>query len=373
MQIDTVLVKVASRCNINCSYCYVYNMGDDGWKDMPTLISRSTVEALAAALGQLSRDQERPFATVFHGGEPLLLGPRRLQFLLSSLRAVLPHSYPLCMQTNGMLITREILDLCSEFGVSISVSLDGPKAVNDRFRLDKRGQSTHERVVAGIELLRQHPAAGALYAGLLCVIDPFSSARATYDYFKSLSAPSIDFLYRDGNHSNLPFGKSSADSTEYAEWLSELLEIYLSDPTPPKIRFLDDMIRLCLGGRGIKEGLGQQEYGIAIIESDGTLTKNDTLKSSFSGADRFNHKWSVHRDRLSEAFETPEFQEYHAVQNPTSVECQHCEYLKICGGGMPLHRWKEGTGFNNPSVYCTDQKIIIQKIIGLLRTEGLVH
>jgi uncharacterized protein len=372
VEIDTVLVKVASRCNINCSYCYVYNMGDEGWKDMPSLISRNTVGALSKALGQLSQDQERPFATVFHGGEPLMLGSRRLEFLLQSLRSALPTNYPLCMQTNGMLITREILDLCAKHGVSISVSLDGPKAINDRFRLDKRGQSTHERVVTGIELLRTHSSSSLLYAGLLCVIDPASSAPLTYDYFKSLGAPSVDFLYRDGNHSDLPFGKSSFESTEYADWLSELLDLYLSDPNPPKIRFLDDIIRLCLGGRGIKEGLGQQEYGIAIIETDGTVTKNDTLKSSFNGADRFIQKWSVHTDRLSEVFESAEFKGYHAVQNTTSRSCQACEYLKICGGGMPLHRWKEGTGFDNPSVYCADQKVIIGKIIGRLKAEGLV-
>ena len=50
MRIDTVLVKVASRCNINCTYCYVYNMGDDGWQDMPALISRETIAALARAI-----------------------------------------------------------------------------------------------------------------------------------------------------------------------------------------------------------------------------------------------------------------------------------------------------------------------------------
>jgi MoaA/NifB/PqqE/SkfB family radical SAM enzyme len=26
MQLDTILLKVTSRCNINCSYCYVYSL-----------------------------------------------------------------------------------------------------------------------------------------------------------------------------------------------------------------------------------------------------------------------------------------------------------------------------------------------------------
>ncbi len=47
VQIDTVLIKIASRCNINCSYCYVYNLGDASWARMPKLISDETIHATA--------------------------------------------------------------------------------------------------------------------------------------------------------------------------------------------------------------------------------------------------------------------------------------------------------------------------------------
>lgn len=70
-----------------------------------------------------------------------MMGARRLEFLLTALRNSLPMRYPISMQTNGMLLTPEIADLCSRFKVSISVSLDGPKPVNDRFRLGKKGRA----------------------------------------------------------------------------------------------------------------------------------------------------------------------------------------------------------------------------------------
>jgi uncharacterized protein len=348
-------------------------MGDDGWKDMPALISRRTIAALSNALGDLVSDQLKPFATVLHGGEPLMLGASRLEYLFQSLRLSLPESHVLCIQTNGTLINDKILEVCAKYRVSLSISLDGPKEVNDRFRVGKRGESTHERVAAGINLLRQHEASEFLYAGLLCVIDPTTDAQQVYEYFKSLDAPSMDFLYRDGNHTELPFGKASFESTEYAEWLGRLTKIYLSDPNPPKIRFLDDIIRLSLGGRGIKEGLGQEDFGIAIIETDGSISKNDTLKSAFNGADRFEQNWSIHTDRLSTAFSSSEFKEYHALQKPSSSVCKSCEYINVCGGGMPLHRWSRGSGFDNPSVYCNDQKMIIGEIMGRLQQEGLLR
>lgn len=346
-------------------------MGDDGWQDMPSLISRDTTEALVAAIGQFVVEQAQPFATVLHGGEPLMMGARRLDLFLTALRSNLALKYPISMQTNGMLLTREIADICARHKVSISVSLDGPKLVNDKFRVGKSGESTHERVVAGIDVLRNHPEVEFLYAGLLSVIDPVSNPLEIYEYLKSFGSPSIDFLYRDGNHTNLPYGKDSFESTEYGDWMGQLLDAYLADVNPPCIRVLDDVIKLSLGGRGVKEGLGGSEYGIAIIETDGTISKNDTLKSTFDGADRFTQAWSVKTHRLTDVFRSAEFERYHALQHPTSAACKSCSFLNVCGGGMPLHRWKVETHYDNPSVYCNDQKSLISKVVQRLQNEGL--
>lgn len=362
IELDTVLIKVASRCNINCSYCYVYNMGDDGWADMPNQISRETARAVARSLKDLSLLQQRPFAVVLHGGEPLLLGPQKLRYLISMLRGVLPQECALSLQTNGILISDEILGLCSETRTTISVSLDGPRHVHDRFRVGHTGQGTYDKAVAGLERLRHHPDSEFLFTGLLAVVDPESDPEEVYRYFKNLNPPSVDFIYRDGNHTRLPHGKQSLHSTEYGRWMSQLLDVYLADPAPIRIRILDDMIKLMLGGSGTKDGVGLTDYGVLIIDTDGSVTKNDTLKSSFDGADRFDEKWSVHTHSLADVLASPEFEDYHRMQRPSSKVCLSCPELHICGGGMTLHRWRDDNGYDNPSVYCADQTLLINHI-----------
>ena len=42
---------------------------------------------------------------------------------------------------------------------------------------------------------------------------------------------------------------------------------------------------------GSKDDVGLTNYGVLIIDTDGSVTKNDTLKSSFDGADRFSQPW----------------------------------------------------------------------------------
>lgn len=46
MHTTNLVVKVASRCNLNCTYCYFYNMGDDSYKLQPKFMTEKTIEAM---------------------------------------------------------------------------------------------------------------------------------------------------------------------------------------------------------------------------------------------------------------------------------------------------------------------------------------
>lgn len=337
-------------------------MGDDGWRGMPSRMSDETVAAAAKRLGELAHVQRRGFAVALHGGEPLLLGHVRLESLISTLRDALPAECAFGIQTNGILITDAVLDLCIRTRTTLSVSIDGPRHVHDRNRVGHNGRGTFDEVVRGIERLRAHPESEFLFSGLLAVVDSTSNPSEVYDFFKNFEPPSVDFLYRDGNNSRLPVGKSSLQSTEYGDWFVRLLGIYLADPQPIPIRFLDDLIKLSLGGAGTKDGAGLTDFGVLIIDTDGSVTKNDTLKSSFNGADRFARGWSVHTHDLTEVLSSPEYAEYHQAQQPGSAVCRACPELRVCGGGMALHRWRDDNGYDNPSVYCADQRLLIGHI-----------
>jgi uncharacterized protein len=369
MHVDTILLKVASRCNLDCSYCYIYHMGDEGWRTQPTRMARQTQALVALELGALMRAQGRPFSIVLHGGEPLLLGAPQLEHLFSVLRAELGTNCGISIQTNGVLITRTILDLCSRFDVTLSVSLDGPPANHDQFRVDMKQRGTHAKVLAGLNTLKAHPDSEKLFSGVLAVVDPNSDPDTVYDYFKTLGVPSVDFLYRDGNHSVLPFGKKSVDSSEYGAWMCRILDRYVMDRNPFRSRLIDDMMRLLLGGAGVKEGVGLTDYGILVIDTDGTISKNDTLKSSPLG-DAFIASWAIGRQSLAQIAASSEFAAYHRAQRPSSPVCQACPELRVCGGGMVTHRFKVGSGYDNPTVFCADQQRLISRMREHLASYG---
>ena len=361
-KIDTVLIKVASRCNIDCAYCYVYHLGDIGWSRQPKRMSLETSAAVADALGDLAFVEGQQFEVVLHGGEPLLLGEDRLDFLIVSLRRALPDTCAISIQTNGMLITSKILDLCADNRVTMSVSIDGPRQIHDKNRVGFDSSGTFDRVMDGIACIRSHATGQQLFTGVLAVVDPTSDPNDVYSFFKELSPPSLDFIYRDGNHSRLPPGKASFSTAEYGYWMERLFEAYVADEHPIRIRILDDMVKLILGGEGTKEGVGLTDYGVLVIDTDGSISKNDTLKSSFDGADRFDALWTVKTHRLADILQSDDFSKSLEMQRPSNPTCLGCSELRVCGGGMPLHRWSDDNGYDNPSIYCSDQKFLIARI-----------
>lgn len=135
------IIKVAQTCNLNCHYCYVYNMGDDSWNTRPKLISPKTISALANRIKEHCDKHHIPkFHVELHGGEPLLIGIRRMRSLLENIISVVGRErIKFSIQTNGLLINEMWVDLFYEFQINVGISLDGPPIFTRR----SQGQRHH--------------------------------------------------------------------------------------------------------------------------------------------------------------------------------------------------------------------------------------
>ena len=127
-QISSVVVKVVERCNLNCSYCYMYNHADQSWRRRPSVMSEELFTLLMRRIREYcDEDSERRMAFTFHGGDPLLLGASRLAYYATIAREIVGDRLAhMALQTNATLITREWIDVFQEHNIYIGVSLDGP-------------------------------------------------------------------------------------------------------------------------------------------------------------------------------------------------------------------------------------------------------
>ena len=105
-----VTFKVAARCNLNCSYCYVYNKGDTTWRGRPARMSQEVFEAGIGRLREACLRSGRDHVSVtLHGGEPTLIGTSRARAFFDAARHGLQDvaEVRLAVQTNGTRLTRE--------------------------------------------------------------------------------------------------------------------------------------------------------------------------------------------------------------------------------------------------------------------------
>ncbi|GGK07322.1 radical SAM protein [Pilimelia anulata] len=357
------VLKIHSRCNLACTYCYVYTMADQRWKERPPRMPDAVIDAAVDRIAEHAHAHDLPRVDIsLHGGEPLLAGPRAVARCVRRLRARVPVPVRAAMQTNGVLLNDEWLRVLRRLGVSISVSLDGGAAANDRRRVDHRGRGSHDRVAAALRLLGQ-PAYRALYSGLLCTIDLRHDPVATYGALLAHHPPAVDFLLPHGNWGRPPPGRVRGDpATPYGDWLVAVFDRWYGAPRrETRVRLFEELLHTLLGGRSAVEGVGRTPRGSVVVETDGSIEHSDVLGSAAEGAGATG-LW-VQRDPFDAVFAVPHPLGPGGAATEPAPACRTCTALASCGGGLHAHRYDPATGFANPSVYCPD----LFRLVGHLR------
>lgn len=364
------ILKVHSRCNLACEYCYVYRSADQSWKRRPSRMSQTTAVHAIRRIAQHARNHSlAKVQVVLHGGEPLLAGPEFLGFLCSTLRSSCPPGIDveLYVQTNATLLTTTLLDVFDEHQVRVGVSLDGGPAVHDGKRHHTGGGGSHTAVQRGLELLSSPPYRH-LFAGLLCVVDPHSDPVAAYEHLVSHSPPTIDFLLPHANWSNPPGTRTPATPTPYGDWLVAAFERWYSAPVyETSVRLFEAIIRGLLSQSTRIESIGLSPAADIVVETDGAIEQIDALKSTYEGAAYTG--LNVQDDPFDAALLLPQLVARQVGTAALADVCRRCDIHTVCGGGYYPHRYLRGQGFRNPSVYCDDLERLIRHILSRVRDD----
>uniref|UniRef100_A0AAU2A8R1 Radical SAM/SPASM protein FxsB, inactivated metallohydrolase extension form n=1 Tax=Streptomyces sp. NBC_00093 TaxID=2975649 RepID=A0AAU2A8R1_9ACTN len=361
-QIQELVLKIHSRCNIACDHCYMYELADQSWKSRPTVISEDTVAHVAQRLASYAKTHRLDSVScILHGGEPLLVGPRRLRDICAELTRILSPvtTVDLRMHTNGMLLHGPQLEVLREFDVKVGISLDGDRAANDRHRLDRRGRSSYDKVLAGIERLRA-PEYRHLYMGLLCTVDIKNDPVAVHDALTALAPPRIDYLLPHSTWDSPPPPGITDSPTPYAEWLLRIFDRWEEQGRPMKVRTFDSVLSTLRGGPSLTEAMGLAPSDLAVVETDGTIEQADSLKAAYDGAPATGY--DVFRHGFEEYARHPGVQARQLGIEGVSETCRRCPVVESCGGGLYAHRYSNERGFDNPSVFCADLRAFVEGV-----------
>ncbi|HEU4354329.1 MAG TPA: anaerobic sulfatase maturase [Actinomycetota bacterium] len=179
-------------CNLDCTYCFFLS------KEAlyPGSPFRMTEDTLEAYIEQLIDAHPTPEVTIaWQGGEPTMMG---LDFYRRAVELAEKHRKPgqriqHTMQTNGVLVDEGWAAFFKEHGFLIGISIDGPRAMHDTYRVNKPGSGTFHQVMKGWEALGRHE----VDVNVLCTLHAANAGHPleVYRFFRDdLGARFIQFI-----------------------------------------------------------------------------------------------------------------------------------------------------------------------------------
>jgi uncharacterized protein len=351
--ISSFTLKIAARCNLNCSYCYVYNKGDNSWKNRSPVMPEEVFRAAVARVRNYCETvQRKSISITFHGGEPTLVGPDRLDTWCSHIRRELDGvaEVSLGIQTNGTLLTSTWADLFLKHRMRVGLSVDGPKEIHDIARVDFFGRGSYARVKAGAELLR---AAGVPF-GILSVVQLGVDPLVCHSSLVDLGCKSVGYMLPHFTHDTIGPIRDRYGPTPCADFLLPILDDWWANSTMDlRIREFWNIGRLIMGGRSKVDGIGNDALGFLFVESDGEIEGLDVLRAC-DGSLYQTGLNVLHNDFLEVLDASDLHRRLLTGTVPLPSACLRCSERETCAGGYFPHRFSKTRGFDNSSVWCAD-------------------
>lgn len=180
-QPDTIILQPTSLCPLACTYCYLPERH----------LKQDMTPVVAAAVAAGIEPSWLPIEVVWHGGEPLAIGPARFAELVEPFEPLrkagrVQHK----VQTGATLITDAWCELFERYEIGVGVSIDGPRSTNQH-RVDRAGCPMFNRIVAGIDTLKRHDIPFIVLA--VVSQDGTSRAHDVLDFLRDLGARWVGF------------------------------------------------------------------------------------------------------------------------------------------------------------------------------------
>ena len=342
-----LMIKPAgSLCNLGCSYCYYLDKAEIYKGKEPVM----SMEMLENVVRKYIEACEVPNVTFnWHGGEPLVLGKdffrKAMEFERKYADGKVIHN---TIQTNGILLDKEWTDIFRDGNFLVGISIDGPAEIHDRYRKDRKGEPTLEKVLRGISILQR---AGVEF-NTMTTINNASEGKGVqvYEFLKSIGSHYMQFMpvvehIKDGkivppgtvgaavapwSISDIGFGKFMCDI--FDTWIRGDVGNY----------FVGHFDAALAGWCGAQPGTcayAETCGGNAVVEHNGDVYMCDHfVYPEF-------RLGNIRENSLKEMLNSMEMIRFGLnKRNSLPSKCLKCQWVRICNGECPKHRFTAADG-----------------------------
>lgn len=326
----TLMIKPASgMCNMRCAYCFYTDIC--AHRETPNY-GRMSIELLEKVVQRAFLYADHSITFVFQGGEPTLAGTAFFDALLTFEKRYNTRGLQInnSIQTNGLELSDEWLQLFRAGNFLVGISLDGIPETHNALRVDSRGKPTYADIIKNIDRIH----AAEIDYNILCVVNHLVAERAEavfhalekHRYLQFI--PCLDHL--DGLTSSW-----TLQPGDYAHFLTTIYDLYeqrIRQGRYVSVRTFDNWLNMLRGFPPESCGMSGRCGNYFLIEADGSVYPCD-----FYVLDKWKlgyiQKTTLHT--LGASTLAKEF-----VQESLAVpqECRSCQYYVLCRNGCKRER-----------------------------------
>jgi len=370
----TIVIKPTMNCNFRCGYCYEFIRNGRAYCKDTLGIDQLT--GIVWRTAKLFPDSK--ILWMFHGGEPLLQGAAYLEKFADCIRKVNQEysvDYKIALQTNAALLTDEYIhileenvDLLSERIVSISI--DGPKEINDLTRRLANGKSPFQEIEIAIQRVKD----SKLVFSTISVVGTHNVKRAeeVFAYMQGLGSNLCKFV---PNYNSDFAGNAEMYGIrpmEFAEFMCEIFDLWIHDlpNQTEETRMVIDPIAsiICTLTKSAVTWCEYREEkcsNFTCIYPNGEMWLCDNfIHESMKDTAYVKNIFDVSDEELKTILSTPDqvcgFDRFYSR---AMGRCSDCEVYDYCKGGcLPTHNEMLRKSKELYEEYCEAKKLLINYI-----------
>jgi uncharacterized protein len=325
--LNTMVLNVTNQCNLACTYCYEY--GEDKIVDtehgrqskfMSETTALESVEFLLRESGQVAH-------LTFFGGETLLNFPVLKSTIAYARRRAAEEGKEIdfSLTTNATLLKPEIIEFLAEHRVGVTISIDGPRELQDKFRVFHNGAGSYDVVAPKIkELLRVHRTR-PIGARVTLTSDTLDITRIYRHLTEEIGFWEVGFApVTTSPQQQYAIGERGFDRMlgQFRALAAEFLEHAAADKHHGFSNVKDTLEEIHKGvSKAYPCGAG---LGLLGVSTDGDVA----LCHRFAGSDA--HKFGTVRDGIDRGAQTAFLQRHHIADK---TDCSTCWARPLCSGG----------------------------------------
>lgn len=366
--IHVIAKPTGPACNLACEYCFYTEKKVFFGQGRGNRQFRMSDDILFNFIKNYITSQPTPVVEfVWQGGEPTLLGVDFFKKVVSMQKPFArKKKITNALQTNGTLLTDEWCRFLKKNQFMVGISIDGPKEIHDRYRCDRSAKGSFNRVIRGLELLKNH---AVDFNVLACVArETAQKPLEVYRFFKEMGIKFIQFspvIERVPDERDKKQGLRLATPACLDKPMNGV-EVFPWSVVPVEygdflIGVYEEWVRHDVGDMfvmnfewALNAWLGNSSPVCVHADQCGRALVLEYNGSVFA-CDHFVYPKYRLGNVLTESLTTmadKSMKSGFGVSKETSLPrfCRECEVLAACRGGCPKHRFKK-TYYNEPGLH----------------------